>query len=126
MKPKAQDVARLKKALLGRRAVLCGDVNQLQDEALKVTKSEMASSDITSFADRGTDNYEQEFALGLMETGEEELRAIDAALEKMKQGTFGLCEGCQKPIAKARLEAVPYAKLCIECKRKEESGGGGV
>ncbi|MBM4078713.1 MAG: TraR/DksA family transcriptional regulator [Planctomycetes bacterium] len=126
MKPKAQDVARLKKALLGRRAVLRGDVNQLQDEALKVTKSEMASSDITSFADRGTDNYEQEFALGLMQTGEEELRAIDAALEKMKQGTFGLCEGCQKPIAKARLEAVPYAKLCIECKRKEESGGGGV
>ena len=126
MKSKAQDVARLKKALLGRRAVLLGDVNQLQDEALKVTKSEMASSDITSFADRGTDNYEQEFALDLMQTGEEELRAIDAALEKMKQGTFGLCEGCQKLIAKARLEAVPYARLCIECKRKEESGGGGV
>lgn len=126
MKIKAQDVARLKKALLGRRAVLLGDVNQLQDEALKVTKSEMASSDITSFADRGTDNYEQEFALGLVQNGEEEVRAIDAALEKMKQGTFGLCEGCQKLIAKARLEAVPYARLCIECKRKEESGGGGV
>ena len=56
----------------------------------------------------------------LIENGEESLRNIDTALEKIEEGTFGICESCEKKINKERLKAVPYASLCIDCKREEE------
>jgi RNA polymerase-binding protein DksA len=73
-------------------------------------------------ADIGTDNYEQEFALGLMDSERKLLRGIDDALGRIEQGTYGICEGTGKPIPKARLEAQPWAEYCIEYARMLEQG----
>ncbi|MHC4084606.1 MAG: TraR/DksA family transcriptional regulator, partial [Planctomycetota bacterium] len=73
-------------------------------------------------ADIGTDNYEQEFALGLMDSERKLLREIDDALQRTEQGTYGICEGTGKQIRKARLEAQPWARYCVEYARKLEQG----
>jgi DnaK suppressor protein len=72
-------------------------------------------------ADLGTDNFDQEFTLGLIENEEEEVRLINEAITKIDDGTYGLCESCSQPIPKSRLKALPFAKLCIACKEKEET-----
>jgi RNA polymerase-binding protein DksA len=100
-----------------------GDVSNMHDSALSESGA-VASGDLSTvpyhMADVGTDNFEHEFTLGLIENEEEELREIDAALERLEKGTFGLCERCKEPIPRSRLKIIPYAKLCIECKRGEE------
>jgi RNA polymerase-binding transcription factor DksA len=73
-------------------------------------------------ADMGTDNYEQEFTLGLVEKDRILLREINAALAKIQDGTYGLCEGTGQPISKARLEAQPWARYSIEYARMLEKG----
>ena len=74
-------------------------------------------------ADLGTDNYEQEFTLGLVEKDRNLLREINAALAKIQNGTFGICEGTRKPIGRPRLEAQPWARFSIEWARKLERRG---
>jgi RNA polymerase-binding protein DksA len=106
--------------LLIRRKILAGDVSTMENEALKKgTDSELSALPL-HMADLGTDNFEQDITLGLMETESDELQEIQDALDRIKDGTFGLCEGCKKPIPKSRLKAIPYTRLCVECKRKEE------
>ena len=113
----------LREALLIRRTVLMGDVSNMHDSALSKSGA-VASGDLSTvpyhMADVGTDNFDHEFTLGLIENEEEELREIDAALERLEKGTFGLCDRCKQPIPRSRLKIIPYAKLCIECKRGEE------
>lgn len=120
---KAGELASFRKLLLERRQVLAGDVNRMGDEAMRKSR-QSASGDLSSMpfhmADIGTDNYEQEFTLGLIENEEDELRAIDDALEKIEEGTFGTCESCGGPIKKARLKAMPHARNCIDCQKVEE------
>ena len=115
----------IKEMLIRRRAILSGDVTNMQDNTLKKSVS-AASGDLSTvpyhMADVGTDNFEHEFTLGLIENEEEELREIDEAIERLEKGTFGLCESCTKPIPKSRLKIVPFARLCIECKKDEENG----
>jgi DnaK suppressor protein len=113
----------LREALISRRAVLMGDVSTMHDSALSKSGA-VASGDLSTvpyhMADVGTDNFDHEFTLGLIENEEEELREIDAALERLENGTFGMCDRCKQPIPRSRLKIIPYAKLCIECKRGEE------
>jgi DnaK suppressor protein len=73
-------------------------------------------------ADAGTDNYEQGFALGLMDNERKLLREIEDALERIEQKTYGTCEATGAPISKARLEAKPWARYCVEYARKLEQG----
>jgi RNA polymerase-binding transcription factor DksA len=68
-------------------------------------------------ADLGTDSFEQEFTLGLLENDEQKLKEIDAALGRIEQGTFGRCEECGKDLSKERLEALPYTRYCVQCAR---------
>ncbi len=125
---KAAELAQFKKGLLELREKLVGNVNFMEDEALGKSGHE-ASGNLSNvpihMADVGTDNYDRELTIGLIQNGEEELKAIDEALEKISKKTFGLCEGeeCGKKISKARLTALPYVKLCIECQRQEEGTG---
>ena len=111
--------------LLLRRQQIAGDVNHMQDSALGKSVA-AAAGDLSTvpyhMADVGTDNYEHEFTLGLIENEEEELREIDEALQRIEDKSFGLCETCEKPIPKARLKVIPYARLCIACKRDQENG----
>ena len=73
-------------------------------------------------ADAGTDNYEQEFTLGLVASERKLLADIDYALRKINEGTYGICEGTGKPIDKARLKALPYTRYSMEYARKIELG----
>jgi DnaK suppressor protein len=108
------------------RARLVGDVNGLADATLGRTRSE-ASGDLSSMpihmADLGSDNFEQEFSLTLMEGDEDMLREIEAAIERIDAGTFGICEESGKRITKARLRAIPYTRYCVESAEKKENGG---
>ena len=114
--------------LLRRREVLVGDVSKMADSSLRKSVS-AASGDLSTvpfhMADIGSDNFEHEFTLGLIENEEEELKLIDEALNRIEDGTFGQCVICSKPIPKSRLKVIPYAKLCIECKRDEENNKAG-
>lgn len=115
-----------KKMLLEKREKLQGNVNFMQDEALSKSQ-QSACGDLSNvpihMADIGTDNYNRDLTIELIQNGEEEVRNIDLALEKIEDGTFGVCESCQKKINKTRLTALPHAKLCIECQRQEETEG---
>jgi RNA polymerase-binding protein DksA len=73
-------------------------------------------------ADVGTDNYEQEFTLGLIESDRQTLKKIDRALKKIDEGGYGICEGTGEQIPRARLEAVPEARYTIDFARKLEQG----
>ena len=123
---KADELDYFKKLLLRKRSLLSGNMDSLQDQALRHSRQD-ATGDLSNMpihmADLGSDNFEQEFTLGLIENEEEILRDIDAALERLDDGTFGVCESCSKAIPKARLKAVPHARYCVECQRKEEHEG---
>lgn len=119
------ELEQFKVMLLNRRESLSGNVNRMEDEALR-NSGQAGAGDLSSMpfhmADLGTDNFEQEMTLGLIENEEEEMREITDALDRIEAGIFGVCEECNKPIPKDRIRAIPYAKLCVECKRKEEEG----
>ncbi|MHC4556912.1 MAG: TraR/DksA family transcriptional regulator [Planctomycetota bacterium] len=121
----AADKEHYKQMLLEKRREILINVNEFEDEALKKSRLD-ASGDLSSMpihmADIGTDNYEQEFALGLLDSERKLLREIDNALGRIEKGTYGVCEGTGKPIRKARLEAQPWARYCVDYARKLEQG----
>lgn len=108
--------------LLQKRRELVGDMYSMEREALQRSGENLSNLPI-HMADMGTDNYEQEFTLGLMEKDRNLLREINSALMKIQNGTYGICEGTGKPISKARLEVQPWAKYSIEHARKLENRG---
>jgi len=114
-----RDVENFRNQLLAKRRDLLGDMTSMEREALRESSSELSSLPM-HMADQGTDAYEQEFTLGLVEKDRQLLREINAALLKVQNGTFGLCEGTQKPISRQRLEFVPWAKYSIEYAQEVE------
>jgi DnaK suppressor protein len=106
-------------AILAKRREIVGDMSSMEREALRSSGSNLSNLPL-HMADMGTDNYEQEFTLGLMEKERKLLRDLNDALAKIQNGTYGICEGTGKPISKARLEAQPWARYSIEYARKLE------
>ncbi len=121
----AGEIRHFKELLLKKRAELVGDVSSIESEALKKSRLD-AAGDLSSMpihmADLGTDNFEQEFALGLMDSERKILAEIADALGRIDEGVYGICEGTGKPIAKARLEANPWARYCIKYATMVEQG----
>jgi RNA polymerase-binding protein DksA len=119
------EVEHFKHKLLEKRGEILSNVNEMEDEALKKSRID-ASGDLSSMpihmADIGTDNYDQEFTLGLMDSERKLLKEIDDALRRIEGGTYGICEGTGKQIQKARLEAQPWARYCVEYATKLERG----
>ncbi|MCX7426879.1 MAG: TraR/DksA family transcriptional regulator [Planctomycetia bacterium] len=119
------DMKACRDRLIALRARLRGDVNNMAENTLAKRRSE-SSGDLSSMpihmADIGTDNFEQEFTLTLMESDEGTLASIEAALERVEDGTYGQCEECGARIPKARLTAVPYATMCVKCASDSEQG----
>ncbi len=72
--------------------------------------------------DSASDTLAREIDLSLEDNADRLLAEIDAALERIEAGTYGLCERCGNPIDRERLEALPYATKCIPCKTLEERG----
>jgi RNA polymerase-binding protein DksA len=120
-----KDLQMYRRLLLEKRAEIVGDVNGMQDEVLRKSR-QAAAGDLSSMpihmADLGTDNYEQEFTLGLLAGEKQLLRDIDEALERIDTRTYGMCLGTGKPITKTRLKAKPWARYCIEYARLLEQG----
>jgi DnaK suppressor protein len=112
-----------KDRLLALRSRMCGDVRQLQENSLRKGRSE-TQGDLSSMpihmADIGSDNYEQDFSLSLMENEGAALEKIQASLERIEEGTYGACEECGAKIPKTRLNAIPYATLCVKCASQQE------
>jgi DnaK suppressor protein len=122
---KTDELGLFRDTLRGLRARLRGDLDQMTDEALgrdNVGGTGNLSNVPLHMADLGTDNYDQEFTLGLIENEQSTLELINEALRRMEKGTYGLCAECDEPISKPRLQAIPYAKHCITCARKLEGG----
>jgi DnaK suppressor protein len=120
-----EEVEQFRHMLLDKRAEILGDVSTLHNEALNKDRRD-AAGDLSSMpihmADLGTDNYELEFTLGLIEGERAILREIDEALERIRQGTYGVCLATGKPIGKARLKAKPWARYCYEYTLAQEQG----
>ena len=92
------------------RKALAGDLSLLRELAQE-------GGDVM---DAAMDTAQDEISSQLAEVESRELTRIEEALERLRDGSFGDCEGCDKPIPLARLQAVPYATMCIECQRKQE------
>jgi len=121
-----KELEEFRELLLAKRQEIVRDMGSLTDGALGVNRQD-AAGDLSlmpnHMADLGSDNWEQEFNLGLMENQRQVLREIDEALERIENGTYGICLGTGKPITKARLRAKPWAKYCIEYARLRERRG---
>ncbi len=114
------DLQYFRNLLLEKRRELLGDVGSMESEAFK-GGSNLSNMPI-HMADVGTDNFEQEFTLGLIESERQILREIQDALVRCDSGIYGICQGTGNPIPRVRLEAVPWAKYTIEYSRLLESG----
>lgn len=116
-----KDSKPFKNMLLGLRSRLRGDVSGLADAALRKTRAE-SSGDLSSMpihmADLGTDAFEQEFNLSLIEHDGSALEQIEHALERIEEGVYGVCTECEAKIPKARLEVLPHTPHCVKCAEK--------
>jgi len=124
---KKADLEKYEKLLLKKREEINQNLQTRKD--LSGATSKDASGDLSSYsyhmADQGTDAMEREKAFMISSKSGRLLYHIDEALRRIRKGTYGNCQSCGKQIQKARLEAVPHARLCIECKSKEEESKAG-
>lgn len=109
------------KDLLEKRAEIIGNVKGMETER-NASLGDIAHMPL-HMADVGSDNFEQEFTLGLMESEREMLREIEEAILRMREGYYGVCLESGRPIQKMRLEFAPWAKYCIDVARAKEKGG---
>ncbi len=110
---------RLHKSLTGRRA----ELRRRLGGELEDLRNYHADTQIGDSADAAFDSGSEEIASQLAELEARELVQVERALQRMKQGTYGVCEGCQCKIPVARLNALPYSTTCIKCQREMEVYG---
>jgi DnaK suppressor protein len=115
MPMKAAVLERLKQKLLSKRREL---INEVRDKY--AGHLEVGTDGIQDIADQATTSYTKEFELSIGESDRQLLKQVDAALERIRLKTFGLCERCGVPIGEKRLEALPFARFCITCQEEEE------
>lgn len=118
-----RDLDNFRELLLAKRRELIGDMSSMESEALRNNGGSNLSNLPIHMADMGTDNYEQEFTLGLVQKDRDLLKEINSALAKIKLGTYGICEATGLPITKERLEFQPWVRFSMEHQRKLERHG---
>src|SRR5438477_6538028 len=99
------------------RTALAGDLSLLKE------LRQQTSGDVV---DAALDSAQDEISSQLAEVESRELANIENALERMREGQYGLCETCNHPIPMARLQALPYATMCIQCQREAEKAGNSL
>lgn len=119
---KKEDLEKYESLLLKKREELLRAIQDRRNQTNKTTRD--ATGDLSSYsyhmADQGTDAIEREKAFMIASKSGRLIYHIDQALLRIRKGEFGICHTCGKQIQKARLMAVPHARLCIECKEAEE------
>lgn len=109
--------------------LLLGDLTRLSDGIRKIEESALHESvrettgDLYSYAETGTDNFERETALNIATGESDRLRDVTDALQRIADGSYGVCEGCDEQIPKKRLDVFPAARYCIKCKSRLEKEG---
>jgi RNA polymerase-binding protein DksA len=118
-----KDLKEFKKIVAKKKEEIMDEIKHISEDTFKKSQKE-ASGDISGYtyhmADVATDSYDREFSLVLASNEREMLYALDEALKKIEEGTFGVCDDCKCLIAKNRLKALPYAPLCVKCQSKRE------
>ncbi len=121
----ASNVQHYQNLLMLKRTALMNELDTFKNGENSSTLKD-ATGDNSSYtfhmADQGTDNMEREKAYYFATREGRLLYHIEQALDRIEDGSFGLCHECNQPISAARLEAVPHARLCINCKVQEENG----
>lgn len=112
-----------KKSLNNNLQKIVVNLTQRLEEAMK-SFSVSNAHDSTEFMDIASDNEADEMQARIAEAASHQIDQINCVLEKLKGGTYGICEECGEKIAVARLKAIPFATLCISCKEIEEQGIG--
>jgi DnaK suppressor protein len=121
----AVDTERFRGILEEERQRVLDAINYLHEEtpgSLEDETEEIVGNSDNHLGDTATATLDREIDYSLEENSEHVLRSIDAALQRIEDGTFGTCETCGQPISAERLEAIPYATQCIDCRRKGERG----
>ena len=111
------DVSNYKDALLKKRL----ELEQLAGLKPLQNSIEHNNGRQGDMADQASGNNEVHIQLRLKQTDAKILQAIDEALLRIEKGAFGLCRDCGEPIAEARLNAIPWTRVCITCKEKQKS-----
>ena len=118
-----QDMKDFERRLLEERGRIMKEMGHLENTVLKVNQRDSAG-DLSGYsfhmADVGTDAMEREKAFLFASADGRMLLEINEALRRLYRAEYGVCESCGQPIARARLEAMPHARLCVVCKEKEE------
>lgn len=119
---KTGDLENFRKVLVELEARLRGDLSTMSDDSKSLGGEDGNLASIgRNYADPGSESYDHDFLLGLVENEQSTLEEVRSALSRIELGTYGKCEGCGDPIAKPRLQALPYTRLCINCARARES-----
>ena len=119
----AIDPARFRDELLAERRRVLDAIEYLHKENPGSIEDETEEMPIDNhLAETATATLDREIDYTLEENSEHVLAAIDVALERIEEGTFGKCVSCAREIAEDRLAAIPWATQCIDCKRREERG----
>ncbi len=111
------DVSPFKEALLRKRGELIGG-SGLNSLASSMENNNGRQGDM---ADQASGNNETHIQLRLKQTDAKILQAIEEALVRIEKGTYGICRDCGDPIAAARLNAIPWTRVCIACKEKQKA-----
>ncbi len=111
----SKTLARFKKILLKEREEIVGEVKQIFESS-----KEMGQDGIQDIGDEAANIYNKQILLSLNENERMRLQEVDEALDRIANGTYGICEECGGPIGLKRLEARSVAKYCVPCKTKLE------
>lgn len=119
-----EELEKFKKMLLKKKEEMLREIGGVEKDSINKSQRD-ASGDLSAYtfhmADVATDSFDREFSLGIaMNVQQKILYAIEEALKRIEDKTFGICLECEKPIAKQRLMAMPYAGLCVDCQSKED------
>lgn len=119
----SEELQQMKNLLEKNRRELLTEVDRLNETGLNLAQGE-SIGELSTYdnhpADLGSETFERSKDSALVDNALVMLDRIDAALGKMEQGNYGLCEGCGKQISTARLNAVPYATRCLDCQQQVE------
>jgi DnaK suppressor protein len=110
-------IARFKKILLKEREQIVGEVKQIVESS-----NEMGQDGIQDIGDEAANIYNKQILLSLNENERMRLKEVDESLDRIENGTYGICEECGGPISLKRLEVRPVAKYCVPCLTKLEKG----
>jgi DnaK suppressor protein len=113
---------KFREALLEEKKRVEAAIQNLQAENSGNLADEAGEETVHDLADTATETYDRELDYTLEENSEQILAEIDAALKRIEEGTYGICTNRGEQIAEERLEALPWATLCIDCARDRERG----